>query len=46
MAGLTPNVGRFVRRYGDVAGVLRGAAQTFAAEVSGAVFPGPENVYR
>ncbi|MEP7026472.1 MAG: 3-methyl-2-oxobutanoate hydroxymethyltransferase [Actinomycetota bacterium] len=45
MAGLTPHTAKFVRRYADVAGVLRGAAQSFAAEVAGAAFPGPENSY-
>src|SRR5450432_1399642 len=45
MAGLTPRTAKFVRKYADVAGVLRGAAQSFAREVAGAAFPGPENSY-
>lgn len=46
MAGLTPSVARFVKRYGDVAGVLRDAAQSFAGEVVGGAFPTREYSYR
>ena len=46
MAGLTPQVAKFVKKYADVAGSLRSAAQSFADEVAGGKFPGPEHVYR
>ncbi|HEU5420173.1 MAG TPA: 3-methyl-2-oxobutanoate hydroxymethyltransferase [Streptosporangiaceae bacterium] len=46
MAGLSPRVARFVKRYADLAGVLRDAAQAFGAEVSGGTFPGAEHSYR
>jgi 3-methyl-2-oxobutanoate hydroxymethyltransferase len=46
MAGLTPQVAKFVRKYADVAGSLRSAAQSFAGEVAGGQFPGPEHAYR
>jgi 3-methyl-2-oxobutanoate hydroxymethyltransferase len=46
MAGLrrgkTP---RFVKRYADVAGVLSGAASTFADEVRRGEFPAPEHAF-
>ena len=46
MAGLSPRTAKFVKRYADIAGVLRGAAQAFAAEVVGGTFPTPEYSYR
>jgi 3-methyl-2-oxobutanoate hydroxymethyltransferase len=46
MAGLSPRVARFVKRYADVAGVLRDAAQAFGAEVTGGTFPDAEHSYR
>jgi 3-methyl-2-oxobutanoate hydroxymethyltransferase len=46
MAGLTPSVAKFVKRYGDVGTVLREAAQSFAAEVVGGEFPTPQYSYR
>ncbi len=46
MAGLTPSVAKFVKRYGDVGSVLREAAQSFAAEVVGGEFPTPQYSYR
>jgi len=46
MAGLTPQVAKFVKKYADVAGDLRSAAQSFADEVAGGQFPGPEHAYR
>jgi 3-methyl-2-oxobutanoate hydroxymethyltransferase len=46
MAGLTPHTAKFVKRYADVAGVLRGAVQEYAAEVVSGAFPGPEHGYR
>jgi 3-methyl-2-oxobutanoate hydroxymethyltransferase len=46
MAGLTPRTAKFVKRYADVAGVLRDAAQAFAADVTSGVFPDAEHSYR
>jgi len=46
MAGLTPRTARFVKKYADVAGTLRQAAQSFASEVAGGDFPDPEHSYR
>jgi 3-methyl-2-oxobutanoate hydroxymethyltransferase len=45
MAGLTPKTARFVKKYADVAAVLRGAAESFAADVVSGSFPAPENSY-
>jgi len=46
MAGLrTGRQQRFVKRYADVHGVLLGAARTYAAEVAGGSFPGPEHTF-
>jgi 3-methyl-2-oxobutanoate hydroxymethyltransferase len=46
MAGLSPQTAKFVKRYADVAGVLRDAAESFAAEVVAGSFPTPEYSYR
>jgi 3-methyl-2-oxobutanoate hydroxymethyltransferase len=46
MAGLSPQTPKFVKRYADVAGVLRGAAEAFATEVTGGTFPDAEHSYR
>ena len=46
MAGLTPTVPKFAKRYADAAGLLRTAARAFADEVSGGVYPSPEYSYR
>jgi 3-methyl-2-oxobutanoate hydroxymethyltransferase len=46
MAGLTPRTAKFVKRYADVAGTLRQAAQSFASEVVGGEFPTQEHSYR
>ncbi len=46
MAGLTPRTPKFVKKYADVAGVLRGAAEAFAAEVVAGQFPSAEYSYR
>ncbi|MGI5227107.1 3-methyl-2-oxobutanoate hydroxymethyltransferase [Actinoallomurus iriomotensis] len=46
MAGLTPHTAKFVKKYADVAGVLRSAAQEYAEEVVSGVFPAPEHSYR
>ncbi len=45
MAGLTPKTARFVKKYADVAAVLRGAAESFAADVVTGSFPTPEYSY-
>jgi len=46
MAGLSPRTPKFVKRYADVAGVLRGAVQAFADEVVSGEFPDEEHSYR
>jgi len=46
MAGLTPRTAKFVKKYADVAGTLRQAAQSFASEVVGGEFPDQEHSYR
>jgi 3-methyl-2-oxobutanoate hydroxymethyltransferase len=46
MAGLTPHVAKFVKRYADLAGALRDAATAYAQEVTSGVFPGEEYSYR
>ena len=46
MAGLTPSPGpKFVKRYADVATVLRDAAQSYAEDVRGGLYPGAEHGY-
>jgi 3-methyl-2-oxobutanoate hydroxymethyltransferase len=46
MAGLSARTAKFVKRYADVAGVLRGAAQAFAADVASGSFPDEQHSYR
>ena len=46
MAGLSPRTAKFVKRYADVGGVLRDAAQSFAADVIAGSFPAEEHSYR
>jgi 3-methyl-2-oxobutanoate hydroxymethyltransferase len=46
MAGLTPSVAKFAKRYADAAGLLKNAAQAFADEVVGGVYPSAEYSYR
>jgi 3-methyl-2-oxobutanoate hydroxymethyltransferase len=46
MAGLSPRTPKFVKRYADLAGVLRGAAAEFAGEVVSGAFPDAEHSYR
>jgi 3-methyl-2-oxobutanoate hydroxymethyltransferase len=46
MAGLSPRTAKFVKRYGDMAGVLRGAAQAFAEDVTDGSFPDAAHSYR
>ena len=45
MAGMTPKVARFVKRYGDVGDAIARAAKAFADEVRGGTFPGEEHTY-
>jgi 3-methyl-2-oxobutanoate hydroxymethyltransferase len=45
MAGLSPRTAKFVKRYADVGGVLRTAAQSFAADVVSGSFPSKEFSY-
>lgn len=46
MAGLSPRVARFVKKYADLAGVLGEAATAFAQEVTAGTFPDAEHSYR
>ena len=46
MAGLTPKTAKFVKRYADVAGVLRSAVEEYASEIVGGTFPAAEHSYR
>ncbi|HEY1919011.1 MAG TPA: 3-methyl-2-oxobutanoate hydroxymethyltransferase [Streptosporangiaceae bacterium] len=46
MAGLSPRVPKFVKKYADVAGALRDAAAQYAQEVVSGVFPGEEYSYK
>jgi 3-methyl-2-oxobutanoate hydroxymethyltransferase len=46
MAGLSEGkLPRFVKRYADVASVIRDAARSFAAEVAAGTYPAPEHGY-
>jgi len=45
MAGLSPRAPRFVKRYADVAGVLRSAVQAYAQEVVAGTFPDEDHSY-
>ncbi|WP_030145109.1 3-methyl-2-oxobutanoate hydroxymethyltransferase [Spirillospora albida] len=46
MAGLTPHVAKFVKKYADLDTQLGDAARRFAEEVAGGVYPAPEHSYR
>jgi 3-methyl-2-oxobutanoate hydroxymethyltransferase len=46
MAGLSPRVPKFVKKYADVAGTLRAAAAEYAQDVISGAFPGEEYSYR
>ena len=46
MAGLSPTVAKFAKRYADTAGLLRHAARSFADEVVSGAYPTPEYSYR
>ena len=46
MAGLTPGrTAKFVKKYADVGGVLREAAQSWSADVVSGAYPAPEHTY-
>jgi 3-methyl-2-oxobutanoate hydroxymethyltransferase len=45
MAGLSPKVAKFVKKYADVAGVLSEAARSFAEEVVAGQFPDEAHSY-
>ncbi|HVB44534.1 MAG TPA: 3-methyl-2-oxobutanoate hydroxymethyltransferase [Streptosporangiaceae bacterium] len=45
MAGLTPNVAKFAKRYADAAGLLKQAARSFADEVVSGAYPTEEYSY-
>ncbi len=46
MAGLSPKVAKFVRKYADVASVLSEAATAFAEDVTGGTFPDEAHSYK
>ena len=46
MAGLTPRVAKFVKKYADLAAVLGEAATAFAEDVTSGAFPDEERSYR
>jgi 3-methyl-2-oxobutanoate hydroxymethyltransferase len=46
MAGLSPRTPKFVRKYADVASMLRDAASAYARDVASGAFPGPAESYR
>ena len=46
MAGLSPRVAKFVKKYADVAAVLSEAATAFAADVTGGAFPDEAHSYK
>ncbi len=46
MAGLSPRVAKFVKKYADLTAVLSEAATAFADDVTGGTFPDEEHSYR
>ena len=46
MLGMFERVPRFVKRYEEIAGIISGAAERYAAEVRSRSFPGPEQTYQ
>ena len=46
MVGLFPRVPTFVKRYGDMEGMMKDAIETYATEVKKRAFPGEQHVYR
>ena len=45
MAGLSPRVAKFVKKYADLRSVLTAAVGEFTAEVAAGTYPGPEHTY-
>jgi 3-methyl-2-oxobutanoate hydroxymethyltransferase len=45
MLGLFERVPRFVKRYGDMAGVISAAAEAYAGEVRARSFPTADQIY-
>lgn len=45
MAGLSPRTAKFVKKYADLAEVLRAAVQSYAEDVISGAFPAPEYSY-
>src|SRR5215207_3045428 len=45
MLGLSPQVPKFVRRYGQLGPSIEAAVEGYAADVRARAFPGPDNVY-
>jgi 3-methyl-2-oxobutanoate hydroxymethyltransferase len=46
MAGLSPRAPKFAKRYADMAGLLRQAAESFAEDVTSGQFPDEDHSYR
>lgn len=46
MLGMFERVPRFVKRYGNIAQTIAGAAATYAEEVRSRTFPGPDQTYQ
>jgi 3-methyl-2-oxobutanoate hydroxymethyltransferase len=46
MLGMFERVPRFVKRYEEIAGIISGAAERYAAEVRARTFPGVEQTYQ
>ncbi|WP_126172682.1 3-methyl-2-oxobutanoate hydroxymethyltransferase [Altericroceibacterium xinjiangense] len=46
MLGMFERVPRFVKRYGEMAEMISAAAESYASEVRGRTFPGPEQTYQ
>ena len=46
MMGMFERVPRFVKRYGEIAGLISSAAASYAGEVRSRTFPGPEQTYQ
>ena len=45
MLGLSPRVPKFVKEFGKVGEVIRGAISSYASEVRNRTFPAPEHTY-
>ena len=46
LLGLFERVPRFVKKYENIAEVISGAAERYAAEVRSRAFPGPDQTYQ